>query len=365
MASKLRRETRRVLNDLSESLTRGIDRWRTARHDRAAERLIKVSPGRLSASGGLALYLIYEPAGLLDSTIQTARHLADRGYPALVVSNAPLRPEEIERLASVSIAVLIRPNVGYDFGGYRDGLRYLDRVRLNPERLIILNDSIWFPLHQDETLIPRLEANPAAFQGVFYDLKGKRAHRAHYESYFYFIRRAARQSEAFQNFWRRFPMSSARWKVLKRGEKGFSQAMYAAGFRPDALATRQSFTDRIASCDAEFLRKTLLYASYDNLSAKEEGDRLLAEADGTDGWRQRAIVHVRRVAGSGTYHDTFRYAVERLFDLSLMKKRRVPQTLEMRRQYLRAVEAGDLRAPDTMMLGEIRASVDRGSTGRL
>jgi hypothetical protein len=359
MASKLSRELQRVYRQVSEFLSRGYDRWRTGRYDCAAERLIRVVPGRLAAGEGLAIYLIYQPDGLSPSTLIEATHLARRGYPAIIVSNAPLSPEDLERLSERSVAVVIRPNVGYDFGGYRDGLRYMDSAGLDPERLIMVNDSIWFPLRADETLVTRMEAAAEAFQGAHYELKGKRTKSAHYESYFFLIRREARQSAAFRSFWRDYPMSSTRWKVLRRGEKGFSQAMFKAGFAPKGIASRQAFSKAIEAQDADFLRKTLLYASYEDPAARSERDSLLAGADASEDWRRRAVDHIRKVSAAGTYHDAFRYAVEMLFDMPILKKRRLAQTVEMRRQYLRAVAAGDLPAPDPHILDEIRASIEK------
>lgn len=360
MASKIGRETQRIGIQLRENLSRGYDRWRTSRYDRGPGARLRVLPGALTAGKGAALFLIHQPAGLAQSTLETCRHLADAGYPALVVSNGPMSAADLARLSPVAVGVLVRPNVGYDFGGYRDGLRYLGEAGLDPETLLILNDSIWFPLRASETLIARMQAKTAPFQGVFYDLKGSRVHRAHFESYFFLIRRTARESVAFRDFWALYPMASARWKVLRRGEQGFSQAMFQAGFHREGLASRQEFIDRIGAKDIPFLRKTLHYAAYEDLADAAERDTLLAETDGAS-WQDRVIAHIRGVSGKGNYHQSFRYAAERMFDIPFLKKSNRPQSVEMRRQYLRAVEAGDLPRPDPVMLSEIRASVEESS----
>lgn len=249
-----------------------------------------------------------------------------------------------------------RLNFGYDFGGYRDGLRLLEEQGLDPDWLLILNDSIWFPLHEDETMVARMEASGSPFLGAMYELKGNRVHRSHYESYFFLVARKARQSAAFRDYWRDYLMSSTKRKVLQRGEKGFSQAMFAGGFPPSGLASRQAFLAHVASADDSWLRKTLDYAAYSEASRAEERRVILALPDG-EAFRLRAREHIRRASAGGTYHDTFYWGAAVLFGLSFMKKRNRAQTVEMRRQYLRAVDAGDLPRPLPVMLAEIRASV--------
>lgn len=356
MASKFGRETQRIVIQLREVLSRGLDRWKTRRYDNGPGARLQVRSGALTAGTGAAIYLIHQPKGVADSTLVTCQHLAEAGFPALVVSNTPLSDADMTRLLQVSAGLLVRPNVGYDFGGYRDGLRHLSQAGIDPDALLILNDSVWFPLHRSETLLARLKDNPAAFQGVFYELKGKRTHRAHYESYFFLIRRAARESTAFRDFWDRYPMASARWKVLRRGEQGFSQSMFDAGFAREGIGSRQDFKKLIGEQDNTFLRKTLDYAAYEHSDAQAERDALLGEPDSPI-WRAKAIAHIRRVARGGNYHQSFRYAAEKFFDIPFLKKNNRPQCLEMRRQYLRAVEAGDLVPPDAVMLSEIRTSV--------
>jgi len=95
----------------------------------------------------------------------------------------------------VSWRVIERPNFGYDFGGYRDGILLLEAWGIAPERLLILNDSIWMPLAPNSTLIDRFEAaEGAVIGGILHPDKVrrrvvKRVRRGFVESYLYLINR--------------------------------------------------------------------------------------------------------------------------------------------------------------------------------
>lgn len=355
---KALREINRLRHQVTDALSVLPDRSATRRHDARFPAAVTLQKGAQVAGSRVALVLLYQPAGIAPSTLAMLDHVLGRGYVPLVVSNAPL-DGGAEAVLARSAFVMERPNFGYDFGGYRDGLRVLEEQGLDPEWLLILNDSIWFPLREDETMIARMEASGSPFLGAMYELKGNRVHRSHYESYFFLVSRAARRSAAFCDYWRDYLMSSTKRKVLQRGEKGFSQAMFAGGYAPSGLASRQAFLDHAATADDGWLRKTLDYAAYSEDALEQERDAILALPDG-NGFRDRARDHIRRASAGGTYHDTFHWGAAVLFGLSFMKKRNRAQTVEMRRQYLRAVAAGDLAPPLPVMLAEIRASVPEG-----
>ena len=59
-----------------------------------------------------------------------------------------------------------RPNFGYDFGGYKDAFLYIIENNLSVERLILLNDSTWFPISSEKDLIRQMEQSNTDFTGA-------------------------------------------------------------------------------------------------------------------------------------------------------------------------------------------------------
>jgi Rhamnan synthesis protein F len=141
------------------------------RYDRNRPARLVVLSGTCELKDRIAVYLIFQPNGLRPSTLETCRLLEQSGYSVLAVSNAPLSDADSQTLAGHSWRVIQRPNYGYDFGGYRDGILHLLEAGITPRRLIVMNDSIWYPLSAADTLLDRIDASEL-------DLAGTIVHRA-------------------------------------------------------------------------------------------------------------------------------------------------------------------------------------------
>ena len=83
---------------------------------------------------------------------------------------------------------------------------------------------------------------------------------------------------------------------------------------------------------------------------------LLQDDATSEAWRAQAIDHIRTVVNKRNFHSSFCFASIRLLGIPLLKKNKGELQVRMRRQYLRAVSAGDLPAPEPAVLAEIEAS---------
>jgi hypothetical protein len=351
-AAKLARELRRIGHRAADGLRALAEPARLRRHDRHFGERVRLHPGALPDRGKVALCLIFRPGGIPASTLATCRFLDTHGYAPFVVSNARLSGADLEALQATAWQVATRPNYGYDFGGYRDGIKMLAMLGVAPRRLLILNDSIWFPLSASSGLLERMEA-AGPLTGPMFERKEGRRHEGHFESYMLSLAGEVVASPAFRGFWQGFVPSDQRRIVLRRGEKALTRALAAGGFEPAVLASRSLFVDRVRGLPDEALRKVLAYAAYDDPADAAEAAGLASAGD----FRAAALSHIARVAAKRNVQEAFVWGAMTLFDLPFLKRRMQPLTVTMRRQYLRAVEAGHLPAPDEPMWSEIRASV--------
>lgn len=143
---KIRRELKRLADQGARLSASVIDGIRKPIYDATAHWRQTITPGQHVLTDRVAVFVIFQPQGLAASIILTLRHLRQNGYSVLVVSNGPLQPEDHRILTVNSSVVMERPNAGYDFGGYRDGIRYLWKLMHDVSRLVLINDSTWFPL---------------------------------------------------------------------------------------------------------------------------------------------------------------------------------------------------------------------------
>ncbi len=209
---KIRRELDRASQRLRAAIGKLYEPLIQRAYDRKRTSVVKVHQGGVPLTDRVALVLTYQPKGFAASLLKICAHLPAKGYAPLVVYNAPATEANLRILAPETWTILLRPNYGYDFGGYRDGILHLRDLGIVPSQFIILNDSIWYPLNDSDTLIERLEGSGFGLAGAMLQegdpAKKARSsrHRDFIESFFYLVDGACYRSAAFAKFWTDFPM---------------------------------------------------------------------------------------------------------------------------------------------------------------
>lgn len=361
---KLRRELRRVKDrfvavsgNLYEPLQqRSHDRWRES----------QPVPRDLGCrlTGKVAIFLIYQPKGIAPSVLCTLRWLCANGYSPFVIANTPIPDSDRPALEALSWRVFERPNFGYDFGGYRDGILLLDAWGMKLERLLIINDSVWMPLRDDSDLIARLEAVDA-------DLVGGTMHAARLrwtrkvrppflESYLFLMKARLLNDRRFIAHWRNFPSSSHKENAVRRGEKRLTEKIRSMGFSTKGLFSTQGLLDALEGTDAETLRLTLSYGAYIDPDHSSENAQLLATFQDSPEWREQALDFVTRMVHRRRYNAVYPYPCDKLLGMDFLKKSDGstgldgrPLHVEMRTEFLKAMAAGDLPA----ILPEVQAEM--------
>lgn len=348
---KIGREVRRLGLQLRAIPEAVYEPFVARAHDRRMARGLPVIEGAVAPGAKVALLLAFQPGGLVPSFLHCCRHLAARGYAPLVVSNAPLSAADRAALEPLVWRAVERPNFGYDFGGYRDGLRLLARWGVTPERVLILNDSVWFPLFPDETLIARLEASDADLSGtILRDRDGTRF----LEGYCLMVPGRTLTAAPFVAFWDGLRLSSNKHKVVRRGERGLSVALARAGLQVAPVFTRAEFEARLAARPDSFLRRMLEFSDHADTAPAARLRQVLAMPDGPE-WRAQAMAHVAQVLERGHFNSAFPYGAVHLVNYPLLKKGAQPVNRLWRESYARAVAAGVLPPPASEIAAELAA----------
>lgn len=236
-AWKVKRELFRVKEQVQDALLpRFADRLRQFWHDRNIGKRLVETPGALAITPRVAVFVLFQPKGVAESTFLTLDHLVQENWSALVISNVPLSSADRLRLAARSAHVIERPNVGYDFGAYREGWRWLIRHHHGLDRLILMNDSTWFPLRMQDDSLRRMEALDADLTGhIFKTEKSEAKGRDHIESHLLMLGSRALGHPRIQTFWSHYPMTNSKALTIQRGEKGIAQTALAAGLKVEGL----------------------------------------------------------------------------------------------------------------------------------
>ena len=201
-----------------------------------------------------AIFLIFPEPNLNIGHLESLNYINMEGYSPILVSNAPISDEELELLRPITHKIIIRPNFGYDFGGYRDGILSLYSRRHQLSHLALFNDSCWFPLHDSVSWLPIAEGMNVDFAGAlahagadWYDVlndtkvskKRMRKHLNlyHYCSFSLLFSRGALERKDFWNFWQHLRISSSKDRTIRYGERALSKFIFNKKFSHNVSIT--------------------------------------------------------------------------------------------------------------------------------
>ncbi|OYV38877.1 MAG: lipopolysaccharide biosynthesis protein [Rhodospirillales bacterium 20-64-7] len=160
------------------------------------------------------------------------RELAANGRSIVFVSNARrLQPEAAAALRQTCAAVLVRRNIGYDFGAWRDALDHLGLPRSDTEEIILANDSVFGPLLPLGDMLRRLNYDMADVWGLTESWQL----RYHLQSFFLAFGPTALRSASFAQFWRSVRPVPLKFYIVYAFEVGVTQALVKGGLRCAAL----------------------------------------------------------------------------------------------------------------------------------
>ncbi|QYZ69273.1 rhamnan synthesis F family protein [Neotabrizicola shimadae] len=227
--------------------------------------------GALTLTNRVAIYVIYPANGLLPSHLIALDYIRQCGYVPVVVTNLKL-PAEAERdILDRSAALITRPNFGYDFGGYRDGVRFILPHVNQIDHLAFFNDSTWFPLNPDRDWLKEAEGLGADYVGSVshcgMDPDGKWDFRKdpwvidpnyrifHYCSFSILMSGRLVQSPEFAAFWRNYRATDDKPTTIVRGEIGLSRMVMASGFSHAATLASAKLGPLLAELPEDHLRR--------------------------------------------------------------------------------------------------------------
>lgn len=355
---KVRREIQRFRQQLAWYWENLHARRRTRQHDRDRPRLVSRQNGTQPQGNRIAAMLIFQPGAMPASILEDCDLLTGLGYSVLIVSNGPLQPQARVDLLAHVWRVLERPNVGYDFGGYREAVMHLWDEGADPDELLILNDSVWTVASAFPGFLDRLAAMEADVAGsVLRSKKGKRW----IESFFFQLRRSALQSQAFRDYWQDYRLVDSKFGVIRQGERDFTVKLAAGGLRVAALGDNPDFIAALEKASDAEIRIALTYAAPVSGGLAEDRARLLADTPEPH-WRTRALAHVGVVLdGSRVWHSQFPVASLRVMGFPFIKKSREPVHRDWREQVLAGISTGVFPEPSTAVLAEMDERQSQGA----
>ena len=183
----------------------------------------------------ICIFVSYPKDGRISESLN--RYLLDLqllGYSIIFITNKHVVLEDIEKIKSICVRIIIRENYGKDFGAYKHGiLKYKNQI-LNSKSLLIANDSV-IHIKSLKPMFDVMNAKNLDFWGVS-EAYGPAVYQHHHIcSYFLVINQKILKSEIFWNFWqKKYKPTYSRVQVIKNGEIAFSSTIKKHSFDMDA-----------------------------------------------------------------------------------------------------------------------------------
>jgi len=189
-----------------------------------------------------AIFLIYQPKGIPWYVTNALESLNEAGINVIAVVNHSVSDFQLSYLKKNSKIVILRDNLGFDIGAFRDVTLYLNSQKMDIERIIYMNDSTYFFKNGLTNLFSDLITSQFDICAPFENWEI----HYHIQSFCFSISGRIFRNSNFQAFWRNYiPVNSRLWAINK-GEVGLSRAMIPLAESIDIIYKPNKLRDHLS-----------------------------------------------------------------------------------------------------------------------
>lgn len=181
-----------------------------------------------SSQDKVAIIALWPRAAILPSVLRLISILSNENvHPVCIVNKSKHLASWLPKLQETNATIIIRPNVGRDFGAYRAGYHYLKKRRILEQvtNLVFVNDSIYF-LDNSKEAIRSTISSTADVSTLFINYQ----FHLHAQSFFLSFSRSAFNSKKFAKFWDSYYPSAERKHAIEKGEVKLSRILQKSGY---------------------------------------------------------------------------------------------------------------------------------------
>ena len=209
----------------------------------------------------LCIFSLHQNIHLRESTYIYLKHLKENNYSICIIITSRLDQSMLDRLKSICDEIIIRENIGYDFGSYKYGiLRHLKKLN-QFDNILIANDSVIGPFYNLEPIFSEMNNKKCDFWGISHTISSPNENCCHVNSFFVVFKKNVITSEVFKNFWINYKSTSSRIKTINTGEKMLSKILIKYGnFKMDSLFSQEFFYNESQKDSINFFENNIKYS---------------------------------------------------------------------------------------------------------
>ena len=165
-----------------------------------------------------------------DRVIYYVNAIFQQGFDVVFISTSfGMRSDEIEKITGIVSQVILRKNVGYDFGSWKTAYQCVDDIQ-HYSMLVIANDSVIGPVTSLTDMFKSMEKSEYNVWGITdnYEIK------YHAQSYFLAFDKTVLNSSFLDDFMSGIKVLKDKSSVINKYEIGLSQSALHYGFKVGA-----------------------------------------------------------------------------------------------------------------------------------
>jgi hypothetical protein len=177
----------------------------------------------------IAIIALWARPAILNSVLRLIDFLiVENVHVVCVLNKSKMSEEWIAEINKRDASILLRPNVGRDFGAYRAGFHFVkERIGLEKiTNLIFANDSVFFLDGSKEALKNVIDSNKDV-TSLFLNFQ----FHLHAQSFFVNYKSNVIKSKTFIDFWKSYYPSQERKHAINNGEVKLSKLLQKRGYQ--------------------------------------------------------------------------------------------------------------------------------------
>lgn len=175
----------------------------------------------------VAIFSHYDRDNIIDEyVINYLKSIFELGFDIVFISTAEqLSQNEIDKIKVYCRDVLVKENIGYDFGAWQTGITYLAEEIDKYDSLILCNDSVYAPLFSLNEMFIKMQG-----KYDFWGITDSYEIHHHLQSYFMVFNQNVVSSDTFKNIWKTYRVYKIKRNIILQYEIGLSQKLLINGY---------------------------------------------------------------------------------------------------------------------------------------
>ncbi len=165
-----------------------------------------------------------------DYVIHYLKSLSKFADIVFVSTCEKMKEKEIEKIKLYCNQIIIKKNIGYDFGAWKTGMDLSDNNLQDYENLILCNDSVYGPFYNiNETILSAMKNND------MFSMTDSHENQHHLQSYFMIYNRKAFTHPVFTDFWGNLKTYNNKRKLVIENEIKYHNRLIKSDLSTEVL----------------------------------------------------------------------------------------------------------------------------------